>query len=144
MTQQELIAVIKNHEAFLAPGCDSGQIKLLNINLQSLRAATLPTYMAEFYQNCGGIWLGTGYIFGPTEFSLNGRHPIPGLLDINQDLANFQSLRGKTVFGRNDLFWFAFDAFGECTMLDNLNLNVLRKYTDPYRAIYECLAGGKI
>ena len=144
MTQQELLQAIKNRGAFFAPGCAPGQIKLLNINLQKLRAATLPTYMAEFYQTCGGIWMGTGYIFGPNEFSYNARHPIPNIFDINQNLQDITALRGKTIFGRNDLFWFAFDAFGECTMLDNLNLNVLRKYSDPYRAIYECLVGGKI
>lgn len=144
MTQHELLESIKNYDAFFAPACTPGQINLLNINLQKLRAATVPTYMANLYQECGGIWMGSGYIFGPKEFSYNSRHPVPNIFDINQYLSNIDKLRGKTIFGRNDLFWFAFDAFGECAMLDNLNLNVLRKYTDPYRAIYECLVGGKI
>jgi hypothetical protein len=144
MTRQELLETINSRGAFLAKGCDAGQIKLLNINLQNLRAATLPSYMAEFYQTCGGIWMGTGYIFGPKEFSYNGRHPVPSILDINQDLSNMKNMRGKTLFGRNDLFWFVFDVFGECMMLDNLNLTILRKYSDPYRAMYECLVGGKI
>ena len=144
MTQQELFDTLKNRGAFFAPPCHPGQIKLLNINLQNQHSAILPTFMSELYQNCGGIWMGTGYIFGPNEFSYNGRHPIPSILDINKDLTNLKVLHNKTIFGRNDLFWFAFDALGECTMLDNLNLNVLRKYSDPYRAIYECLIGGKI
>lgn len=144
MTQQELIETLTNRGAFFASACHPGQIKLLNINLQTLNVATIPNYMGEFYQVCGGAWLGTGYVFGPNEFSYNGHHPIPSILDINKDLTNLKTLRSKTVFGRNDLFWFAFDSFGECCMLDNLNLNVLRKYSDPYRAIYECLIGGKI
>ena len=144
MTQQELFDTLKNRGAFFAPPCHPGQIKLLNINLQNQHSAILPTFMSELYQNCGAIWMGTGYIFGPNEFSYNGHHPIPSILDINKDLTNLKALHGKTIFGRNDLFWFAFDALGECTILDNLNLNVLRKYSDPYRAIYECLIGGKI
>jgi len=144
MTLQELIEAIKNRGAFFAPGCDAEKLKLININLQNIKAATLPNHMIDLYQKCGGIWMGTGYIFGPAEFSYNGRHPIPSILEINQDLTNMAKLRGKTIFGRNDLFWFSFDAFGNCTMLDNLNLNVLRTYSDPYRGVYECLVGGKI
>ena len=60
------------------------------------------------------------------------------------NLSNIATIRGKTVFGRNDLFWFAFDAFGTCYMLDNLNLRVLKKYDDPYRAMLDCLIVGKI
>jgi hypothetical protein len=55
-----------------------------------------------------------------------------------------KNLFGKTVFGRNDLFWFAFDTMGTCYMLDNLTLSILRKYDDPHRAIIDCLVVGKI
>jgi hypothetical protein len=55
-----------------------------------------------------------------------------------------KNLFGKTVFGRNDLFWFAFDAMGNCFMLDNLTLSQLRKYDNPYRAMLDCLIVGKI
>ena len=43
-----------------------------------------------------------------------------------------------------DLFWFAFDAFGNCFMLDNTNLNCLRQYDDAYRAMTDCLVAGKL
>ena len=63
---------------------------------------------------------------------------------INRDMAGNKNLFGKTVFGFNDLFWFAFDVTGTCFMLDNLTLSTLRKYDDPYRAMIDCLVIGKI
>lgn len=140
----QLLESLKKHGAVFAPGISAGQITVLNMNLQKIRAAILPAEFIKFYQVCGGIKLGSGYIFGPNEFKTGRAHPIPNMLQINQDLTNIPRLRGKTVFGRNDLFWFAFDTTGTCTLLDNLGLQPLRKYNDTYRAIYECLAGGKI
>ncbi len=144
MTQKEFLDVLKSHGAAFAPPAPVGQINIANVNLQKIRAAILPKFITDLYQTCGGIKLGTGYIFGPAPFGKPGKHPIPDIFGINNELTNFAVLRGKTVFGRNDLFWFAFDSFGNCTMLDNLGLNVLRKYDDPYRAMLDCLIGGKI
>lgn len=144
MTEQELVKIMQERGATFAPPVVVGQINLININLQKIHAAMLPKYMSDLYQTCGGINLGSGYIFGPTDVKRGTKYPVPNILKINQELTNIGALRGKTVFGRNDLFWFAFDTFGKCTMLDNLNLEVLREYDDPYRAIYECLVGGKI
>ena len=61
-----------------------------------------------------------------------------GTFDTNKNLF------GKTIFGMNDLFWFAFDTNGQCMMLDNLTLSTLRKYDDPYQAMLDCLIVGKI
>lgn len=144
MTQNEFLDMLKSHGAAFAPPAPVGQINIANVNLQKIRAAILPKFITELYQTCGGIKLGTGYIFGPAPFGKPGKHPIPDIFGINNELTNFAVLRGKTIFGRNDLFWFAFDSFGNCTMLDNLGLNVLRKYDDPYRAMLDCLIGGKI
>ena len=83
-------------------------------------------------------------IFGPLECARGTRFPIPSIVEINLDMAGNDVLRGKTIFGRNDLFWFAFDAFGTFYMLDNLNLRILRKYDDPYRAMSDCLIAGKV
>ncbi|MBQ6027581.1 MAG: SMI1/KNR4 family protein [Alphaproteobacteria bacterium] len=140
----QLLESLKQHGAFFAPATPTGQITILNMNLQKIRAAMLPNEFIKFYQICGGIKLGNGYIFGPNEYKTGRTHPIPDILAINQDLTNIPALRGKTVFGRNDLFWFAFDTSGTCVMMDNIGLQLLRKYNDIYRAIYECLAGGKI
>lgn len=144
MTQQEFLTNLSERGAFLAPPASIGQVNLININLQNLRAATLPVFIVNLYKQCGGINLGSGYIFGPSEFVIGNKHPVPSIFEINRELTNIAALRGKTVFGRNDLFWFAFDSFGKCAMLDNLGLNTLRKYDDPYRAMFECLIGGKI
>ena len=66
------------------------------------------------------------------------------ILKVNDDIAPLGKTVGKTIFGRNDLFWFAFDAFGTFYMLDNLTLTPLRRYDDAYRAITDCLISGKI
>ncbi len=143
MTEQDFIQDMQNRGANFAPAGAPGQVSITNINLQKIRAAMLPSFMTELYKQCNGINLGTGYIFGLAEFGLPGKHPTPSIIQINQDLTNIPVLRGKTIFGRNDLFWFAFDAFGNCFMLDNINLKVLRKYDNPYQAMSDCLLGGK-
>ncbi|MBP5485313.1 MAG: hypothetical protein J6Y07_01255 [Alphaproteobacteria bacterium] len=140
----QILESLKQHGAFFAPATPSGQITILNMNLQKIRAATLPNEVIKFYQVYGGIKLGNGYVFGPNSYE-NGRgHPVPSILQINEELTNLPALRGKTVFGRNDLFWFIFDTAGQYMMVDNLGLQTLRKYDDFYKAVYECLAGGKI
>lgn len=144
MTQDELLKTLSERGAFIAPPVSAGQINLTNLNLQRLHVAILPPFMTEMYKQCGGINIGSGYIFGPSEFTIGNKHPVPDIFEVNQELTNIPNLRGKTVFGRNDLFWFTFDSFGKCAMLDNIGLNTLRKYDDPYRAMFECLIGGKI
>lgn len=143
-TQQEFLDSLKSRGAAFAPAPYVGSINIANINLQRIRAAVLPKFITDLYQVCGGIKLGNGYIFGPTSFGKSGKHPIPDIFHLNNELTNLPMLRGKTVFGRNDLFWFAFDSFGTCMMLDNVELRVLRKYDNPYRAMLDCLIGGKI
>lgn len=144
MTQNDLIKILSERGAFFANAVNVGQINRVNINLQGLHAATIPTFMNKLYQQCGGINLGSGYMFGPSEFTVGNKHPVPNIFELNRELTNIPALHVKTIFGRNDLFWFAFDSFGKCEMLDNIGLNSLRKYEDPYRAIFECIIGGKI
>lgn len=145
MTCNEFLTMIKSHGASIAPAVIPGQITIINTYLQRMRAAMLPSYITELYSMVGGINVGTGYIFGPTDVRYNANsYPVPSIMTINQDLVSISAMRGKTVFGRNDLFWFAFDAFGTCYMLDNLSLRPLRKYDDPFRAMTDCLAAGKI
>jgi len=143
MTTKDFLQFVQERNGLVAPVGTPGKTTIININLQHIKAARLPDYMIELYENCGCIKLGTGYIFGTTAFSRDGKHPIPTIFEINNELTNIQKLRGKTIFGRNDLFWFAFDVFGKCYMLDNLELNILREYDDPYRAMMDCLIGGK-
>lgn len=145
MTREEFLSTIKSRGAILAPGVDMGKITIVNTALQRYRAAMLPMYMIDLYTAIGGINMGSGYIFGPTEEKYNNTtYPIPSIITINQEIANIPSMRAKTVFGQNDLFWFCFDSFGTCFMLEKLTLKPLRKYNDPYRALLDCLAGGKI
>ncbi len=143
MTLDELLSGIKSRGAEFAPPAADRDIILASSALQQIRAATIPTFMANLYSRTSGINLDSGYIFGPGEWNQNRTYPVPGIFEINNEIAGINDLRGKSIFGQNDLFWFAFDATGTCYMLDNTTLRILRKYDDPYRAITDCLMGGK-
>lgn len=141
MNPNEFLSNIKSKGARCWGASNNQTIEYANINLQQSRHAMLPMFIIELYKITSGINLGNGYIFGPCELP-NGTHtPIPSIMEINNEI---RIPNNKTIFGRNDLFWFAFDAFGVCYMLNNLNLNVLKKYDDPMRALYDCLIAGKI
>ena len=145
MTSTEFLSLIKSRGAKIYPAGDKNTINVINLNLQKSKIIILPAFLSEFYSNhCFGITLGSSYIFGPEEIQRGIKYPTPSILDINKDFTGNTNLFGKIIFGKNDLFWFASDAFGTCYMLDNLTLSVLRKYDDPYRAMLDCLIIGKI
>lgn len=144
MTCNEFLTLIKSRGAIIAPPAGLSHLSTANNSLQRYRCAMLPLFMTELYTHTGGINLGNGYIFGPTEIAQGIRTPVPSITDINEKILYMGKNRGKTIFGRNDLFWFCFDVFGTCYMLDNLTLNPLRKYDDPYRAMLDCLIAGKM
>lgn len=121
-----------------------GDIILTNTALQQIRAAMLPQIVTDLYTVTGGIILDSGYIFGPHEFTHKSQFPIPSITKINDEVSGIATLRGHTIFGRNDLFLFTFDAFGTFYMHDNVTLRPLRKYADAYRAMLDCLIAGKI
>ena len=143
MTVNEFISAITQRGAQTTAPATEQQITLLNAALRQNRFAMLPRAMIDLYAITGSLNLDTGYIFGPIEIMRNGVFPIPDILTINNDIALLGKTNGMTIFGRNDLFWFAFNAFGQFFMLDNLTLKPLRKYDDPYRAMIDCLIAGK-
>ena len=143
MTVNEFISAITQRGAQTTAPATEQQITLLNAALRQNRFAMLPRAMIDLYGITGSLNLDTGYIFGPIEIMRNGVFPIPDILTINNDIAPLGKTNGMTLFGRNDLFWFAFNAFGQFFMLDNLTLKPLRKYDDPYRAMIDCLIAGK-
>ena len=144
MNKDEFISLIKSRGATVFATGQLTDINIANTNLQNMRAAMLPKFMQDLYTTCFGITLGSACIFGPSEIERGTKYPLPSITKVNQDMVGNKNLFGKTVFGRNDLFWFAFDTFGNCFMLDNLTLSVLRRYDDPYRAMFDCLIVGKI
>ncbi|MBD5400376.1 hypothetical protein HDR61_01345 [bacterium] len=144
MTRDEFLSSVRSRGAFTANSATPRDIATTNALLQGMRAAMLPPALIELYNATTAISRGSAYIFGPTEVPRPNHHPIPSIIDINRDMAHIQSLRGKTIFARNDLFLFTFDAFGVFFMMDPLNLRCLRKYDDAYRAMTDCLAVGKI
>lgn len=135
---------MKPHGVTVFSVTDLNAITIANTGLQTIRAAMLPSFLLELYQSCFGITLGSACIFGPTSIERGIKYPLPSIFEINRDMTGNKNLYGKTVFGRNDLFWFATDALGKCFMLDNLTLSVLKTYDDPYRAMNDCLIIGKI
>ena len=143
MEIQDFLGNMKSRGAFLAPPPSPSQTSVTNINLQKIHAAMLPSYMLNIYNICGGIILDSGYILGPAEFRHKNQHPVPSIFQINQNMSNLSEVYGKTIFGINDLFFFAFDSFGNCTMMDKQNLAILRKYDNVFRAMTDCLMGGK-
>ena len=144
MNCTEFLSSMTQRDAIIAPPATEREITLANTILQQIRAAILPKSLIDFYLECGGINLGSGYIFGPNEISRGAKYPIPSLAQANRNLSGISHLRGKTVFGRNDLFWFAFDTFGKFLMLDNITLKTLRTYQDVYQAMSDCLIAGKL
>ena len=121
MTNDEFLSSIKSRGASFAPGATQRDIILATNALMAMQAARLPQYM----------------------WKTNRKVPVPSIVNINNEIAKIQSMHGKTVFGRNDLFWFVFDTFGTCYMLDNVALRELRKYDNPYKAMTDCLVAGK-
>ncbi len=144
MTCSEFLSTMQSRGAKIYAPAHQNQILLLNGALQQRRYAILPQSIKDLYTLIGAINLDTGYIFGPNEILRDKTYPIPSILKINDDISILGKTVGKTIFGRNDLFWFAFDAFGTFYMLDNLNLTPLRRYDNMYNAITDCLISGKI
>lgn len=144
MTMNDFISLMKSKGANIMPLGDPNAINTANTYLKETGLTMLPGFLIELYYSCSGITLGSACIFGPTENNRGIKYPLPSILDINKEINGNKNLFGRIVFGRNDLFWFATDAFGNCVMLDNLGLSVLRKYDDPYRAMTDCLIVGKI
>ena len=144
MTTTEFLSFVKSRGANIFPAVPGTDLSIVNANLQNIRAAMLAPFIIELYGQCSGITLGSACIFGPTEIERNIKYPLPSIEKINNDMMGNKNLFGKTVFGRNDLFWFAFDTTGACFMLDNLTLSVLRKYDDAHRAMIDCLVVGKL
>ena len=144
MTATEFLSLIKSRGATVFQVTKTANLTILNTGLQNMRAAMLQPFMIDLYNNCSGITLGSACIFGASEIQRGIKYPLPSIEKVNHDMMGNKNLFGKTVFGRNDLFWFAFDINGTCFMLDNLTLSPLRKYDDPYRAMLDCLIVGKI
>ena len=144
MTTTEFLATIKSRGAIFAPPVITQQLSLTNASLQRSRYAILPDFLIQLYTKTGGLNLGSGYIFSPNDIIYTPPFVIPSITKVNNDFGPLGKTIGKTLFGRNDLFWFAYDAFGICYMLDNLTLKPIKKYTDPFKAICDCLIAGKL
>lgn len=144
MNMTEFLNTLKSKGALVWGASNARAIEYANSTLQQKKYAMLPNFFINLYMQTAGINMGSGYIFGPTELPNGVNFPIPGIIDINDEVHNIPAMKNKTLFARNDLFWFAFDAFGKCYMLSNTNGAVLREYDDPYRALTDCLMGGKL
>lgn len=147
MTKEEFLSWTKSSSATMLQTASSSEIAQTQNALQQMHSAIIPISLTDFYKNiAGGILLGDAQIFGLAEIKREktGTYYIPSILQVNRDFSGFSNMRGKTIFGRNGLFWFAFDAFGKCFMLSNITLAPMRQYDDIFKAMSDCLALGKI
>ncbi|MCL2369575.1 MAG: hypothetical protein FWC83_02770 [Alphaproteobacteria bacterium] len=147
MTREEFFAELKKREATLLPPASDRAIELAKNALQNMRCANIPPVMSDIYKNMsGGIISGDSHIFPIEEIDrISRKYKIPSIVQVNRDLSVMPGMMGRTIFGRNCMFLFAFDTFGNFYMLNILNMNILREYHfDGYRAILDCLAVGKI
>lgn len=147
MNTNDFISLLQTNCAILLPVSSARTLELTQNNLQNMRIAMIPMDLLEIYKNvAGGIILGDANIFGPDKYDrVPADYELPDMVSVNRELSGNKSLSGKTIFGRNQMFWFAFDAFGRFYMLDVLTMRPLRDYgTDAVRAITDCLMFGKI
>jgi hypothetical protein len=143
----EKIEHLKNSGAiFLPPPADARRaLDLANAAFQQMRAAVLPKPLADFYNSLGGAMLGDAYVFPLEDADRPARrYAIPGIVRVNRDFVGFAMLRGKTIWGRNQIYLFSADALGAICMHDMLTLQVLRKYVDFGVAMTDCLMVGKL
>lgn len=144
MNSSEFISSLSSRGVRFAPATDSRQLELTSATLRARRMIILPSQLSDFYRHAGGANLNNAYIFGPTESVYHRSFIVPDLITVNMDISRLGLTPGITIFGRNDLFWFGYDAFGVFYMLDNLTLRPLRRYDNAQRAITDCLIIGKI
>jgi hypothetical protein len=147
MDREQFFQELKNRGATLLPIASDRALELSQNSLQNMRAARIPPILSDIYKNiAGGIILDDSTVFPIEEIDRTKRnYKIPNVITVNRDLSTIPGITGKTVFARNQMFMFMFDAFGNFYMTDILGLNILREYQlDGYRAILDCLAVGKI
>ncbi|MDR1071656.1 MAG: hypothetical protein LBL21_03380 [Rickettsiales bacterium] len=143
---EEKIKYLSGAGAAFFPGASPRAVELANAAFQNMKASVLPAgAFADFYMARGGAVLGDSYVFPPEDLARPNRgYVIPGIVKINRDLSHVAVLRGKTVWGRNQLYLFSCDVGGAMYMHDVLTLQVLRKYNDFGAALTDCLLVGKI
>ncbi|MDR2269043.1 MAG: hypothetical protein LBD94_02555 [Rickettsiales bacterium] len=130
---------------FLDAPVGSRALELANAAFQQMRASILPESLVIFYKSFGGAIFGDTCVFPLDDIERSGRnYIIPGIIQVNRKMAGFAVLRGRTVWGRNQFYLFSCDVAGNLYMHDVLTLQVLRKYTDFYVALTDCLLVGKI
>ena len=139
MITNEFLSLIKSRGAKFTTPATIHDITRTNAILQSRRRAIIPSFLSEILLQTNGINLGNGYIFGTNEFPQGLRQPAPSIINVADDTSSLPQLKDMTIFGRNDLFWFGYDAFGICYMLDNLTLRPLRRYDDAIKSLTDCL-----
>jgi hypothetical protein len=141
----EKIDYLKSAGALFFPRSHARAVELANAAFQQMKASILPESLTDFYYLHSGAVLGDACVF-PIEDAdrPDGNYVMPSIVKINRDLAGFSTLRGKTIWGRNQLYWFSADVAGILYMHDVLTLMVLRKYNDVAAAIADCLLVGKI
>ena len=144
MNNEKIEHLLKSGALFL-PAANERAIVLANSAFQQMKASTLPLAVSNFYMEHGGVILGDACMFPIDDVDRPGRsYILPGIIKINREILHLDTLRGKTIWGQNQFYFFMCDATGSLYMQDVLTLSVLRKYGDFYQALSDCLLVGKV
>ena len=142
---EEKINHLKKSGAIFLPASNDRALELANASFQQMKASVMPSFVSDFYLKYGGVILGDAYVFPIEDADRSQRnYTIPGIVKINRDLAHLNLLRGKTIWGQNQFYFFSCDILGGLYIHDVLTLQILRKYTDFGAALSDCLLVGKI
>jgi hypothetical protein len=142
---RDMVRRLEESGAVFLPPPSARALELANAALQQMKASVLPAAAAGFYKAHGGALLGDACVFPADDADRpDRRYVFPSLVGINRDLTGLSGLRGKTVWGRNQFYWFSADVAGKILMHDILTLSVLRDYADFGAAITDCLLVGKL
>jgi len=142
---EEKIEYLKRAGAVFFPPGAARALNLANAAFQQMKASVLPTAMGTFYASYGGAVLGDACVFPIEDMDRpNRNYVMPGIVKVNRDMIDFKALRRKTIWGRNQFYWFSADFVGAICMHDVLTLTVLRKYGDIGSALADCLLAGRV
>ena len=141
----EKLEHLKKSGAVFLPPSNAHVLELANMAFQQMKASIMAKELTDFYLSYGGAILGDACVFPADDINREESHYIlPSIIKANRDLSHFPVIRGKTIWGQNQFYLFSCDGVGGMYMHDVLTLQILRKYSDFWTAMSDCLLVGKV
>ncbi|MCL2629175.1 MAG: hypothetical protein FWD33_00545 [Alphaproteobacteria bacterium] len=111
--------------------------------LQGMGKLMMPAGLVEFFQNFGAVVLGDAEIFAPMPAAI-GKMRTRTIIEVNGDMSASTPIGGKTVFGRNQLFWLVVGDDFKFHLLDLYTMRPAKAYDDVNLAVRDCLLVGAL